>query len=233
MGSVASFAGGAAVPLGVLAASAVAADDRDASASRLAICSADAGLSIYDLAALTGLSLPAPVRTIGGACRDVAVDSDGSFWIATSTGLVRVDASGLDRARPTTAEGAPVAGVSKLAIAWGPTGREIWALAALDERVGDRARCPRPWLVVQPIEPSLSEAPSPRPDRAAHDAELLGNLAVVHALGATQHNARSQRQGLRGLASADVGLERLSLSCGQLDLRRRELVGHRRSGSRP
>jgi hypothetical protein len=127
LGAGVAVAAGAPIPLGVVSARALAVDDRDPTAMRLALCSLDAGLRIYDLAAI-GAALPAPIATVGGACRDVEVDVDGSFWMATATGLVRVDASGADRARPSSAEGAPVAGVARLAIAWDATGREIWAL---------------------------------------------------------------------------------------------------------
>ncbi len=127
IGAGTAVAAGAPIPLGVTMMQALVVDDRDASAMRLATCSLDAGLRIYDLTAI-GAALPAPIATVGGACRDVALDEDGSFWTATSAGLVRVDRDGSDRARPAAADGAPPAGVARVAVAWSALGREIWAL---------------------------------------------------------------------------------------------------------
>jgi hypothetical protein len=75
------------------------------------------------------------------------------------------------------------------------------------DRVGDLvvanlARCARPRLVIQPIQPKSCEPLSPFANRPAENAQPFRDFAVMPARCRRQHNARSQRQRLAGRVSA-------------------------------
>jgi DNA-binding winged helix-turn-helix (wHTH) protein len=58
-----------------------------------------------------------------------------------------------------------------------------------DLRVRNRPRCPRSRFVERTFEASHSKTLSPFTNRSAGDAQLVGECAVTHSLGAPQHNA--------------------------------------------
>lgn len=128
VGSGTAWNAGAPVTLPTTMARAVAVDDRS---MRLYVCSLDRGLAVYPIddasLAASGTTLPAAIATVPGACRDVDVDLDRSVWLATSTGLVRVDEDGTEIARLGVEVGAPTSGVARVALAWSGAEREVWA----------------------------------------------------------------------------------------------------------
>jgi len=95
--------------------------------------------------------------------------------------------------------------------------------------VADLARCSRPRFVQQPVNPVLDETCSPAADSLTGDAELLGDVAVVSTLRATQHDARSQGQRLGRGASASQSFQLYSLLRRYNQLRLRSSRSHRRS----
>src|SRR5437660_10173576 len=62
----------------------------------------------------------------------------------------------------------------------------------LDIIITDRARRARTRFIVQAIEATIDETPTPLPDRGPIHSETLGDLDVVTALRTRQHDPTSQ-----------------------------------------
>jgi len=131
MGSAGAFNMGnlAATPAMVGQARAMAVDDRAASPARLWLCG-DTGVQVFDLLGTdwSGRAFfPVPLATFAGACRDIALDpSDGGAWVATSTGLMRLDHEG---AALGAVSGIPAGGIAFVYVAFDGTRRQVWVLA--------------------------------------------------------------------------------------------------------
>ena len=87
--------------------------------------------------------------------------------------------------------------------------------------VVDRPRPSGARLVVEPFEPALGEALSPRLHGRTADAELGADLRVVEPVGRGEHDARPRREGLGGLPPPRPTLELVPLVLGQFDRDRR------------
>ena len=86
-----------------------------------------------------------------------------------------------------------------------------------DLGVGHGARCARPWLIKQPVDPVPGEASAPLADGRLRQAQASGNRLVVLARRAAKHDTRSTRQLRRGARPPRHRLEVLPLSLGQHD----------------
>lgn len=120
----------------------IAVDDRDETHQRLWLCDADRGLRVYDLAMVAGPDWPqSPLTTIAMLCNDLAIDVDGDVWVATSTGVRRLDRDGAMVATLGSAEGATDGVVSFVDAPYDATTREVWIVTS----AGDvhRASVPR------------------------------------------------------------------------------------------
>ena len=77
--------------------------------------------------------------------------------------------------------------------------------------VADRARLPRPRLVVQAVEAAPGEPAPPLPDRVVVTAELGRDLLACPALRGRQHDPAAKRERLRALRPPSPPLQHLPL----------------------
>src|SRR5438105_349267 len=91
----------------------------------------------------------------------------------------------------------------------------------LDIIITDRSRRARTRFIVQAIEATIDETPTPLPDRGPIHSETLGDLDVVTALRTRQHDPTSQRQRLRGARTPRPTRQRLVLLVGKNESRLR------------
>src|SRR6266545_5649293 len=78
----------------------------------------------------------------------------------------------------------------------------------LDVLVADRARLPRPRLIVQPVDPAAREPAPPLADRVGVTAQLGRDLRARPTLRRRQHDPAAKRQRLRTLPTPSPPLQR-------------------------
>ena len=83
--------------------------------------------------------------------------------------------------------------------------------------VGHGARCTRPWLVEQPVDPVPGEACAPLADGRRQQAQASGNRLVVLSRRAAEHDTRSTRELRGGTRPPSHRLKVLLVSFGQDD----------------
>src|SRR3954449_10914864 len=81
--------------------------------------------------------------------------------------------------------------------------------------VTDRPRCTRTRFIMEAVEPAVDEAPTPLAHRAPTNPRSLGDLDVVPALRARQHDPAPQRQRLRCARTPRPTLKRCPLLATQ------------------
>lgn len=99
--------------------------------------------------------------------------------------------------------------------------------SGIDTCVVDRCWRTRTRRVEQAIEPKLHLAPTPLRDSLLSDPKFRRDRLVVGALGAGQHNPRSQCQRLRNLSPHRQGRELIALRFAQHKFRLRSPTHHR------
>src|SRR5215813_9808292 len=129
------------------------------------------------------------------------------------------DARGRDAAVTRHAERAPMRGSARLAL-------QRLHDDALDLRIVDLARHPRPRLVEQPVNAALDKTPAPLADRLHGHPLACRHRLVAQARGTAQYDARPQRQSLRRLASVRIAFQDTRSLSRQFDLGYRTTRSH-------
>src|SRR5215472_13056755 len=129
------------------------------------------------------------------------------------------DARGRDAGVTRHAARAPMRGSARLAL-------QRLHDDALDLRIVDLARHPRPRLAEQPVNAALDKTPTPLADRLHGHPLARRHRLVAQAQGTAQYDARPQRQSLRRLASARIAFQDTRSLSRQFDLGYRTTRSH-------
>src|SRR5215471_13170310 len=135
---------------------------------------------------------PAALATAAGCGR--ALEGLDAMRLQAEGAPDAADARGRDAGVTRHAARAPMRGSARLALQ--PLHDD-----ALDLRIVDLARHPRPRLVEQPVNAALDKTPTPLANRLHGHPLARRHRLVAQARGTAQYDARPQRQSLRRLAS--------------------------------